>query len=172
MHKMKEKVLCKPLQQLKNEHAPLLKQMNKISRLVHEIQQGSFDQEWDTKWYKLYQNVVLFLCQLKIHTYQEEHFLFPLLKRYLEEEGTLMVMDYEHKKAMQTIIQFLETFEKRKIPFAHIEALSLLSCIEMTNLTIIEHLSKEEEVLFPLAERYLSPIEKDLILEKMNAFLT
>ena len=171
MSEVRGKHLCEPLDQLKSTHSLLLRQMKKISQLVRELQQGSFDQEWDGKWFELYQLVVTFFAHLKIHLYKEEHFLFPLIEQYYDEDdNVLMVMDHEHKTVQQKIVQFMETFEKRKTPFSPIEALSLLSCIEIAYTTLIDHFHKEEKVLFPFAEKHLVEYEKEKLSSKMKIF--
>ncbi|WP_458412059.1 hemerythrin domain-containing protein [Schinkia sp. CFF1] len=171
MTKNKEKTLCKPLRQLKDKHEYLLGEMHKISELVRGLQEGSFGQEWDEKWFQLYQHVVFIYSHLKIHLYKEEHFLFPLIKQYYEEDDNmLMVMDHEHKTVEQKLIQFMETFEKRNTPFSPIEALSLLSCLEFARTTLIDHIHKEEKALFPFAEEQLPEGEKDNLLNKMEVF--
>jgi len=171
MNDVKGKNLCKPLHLLKCDHGALLETMQKISQLVDEIQQGSFDQQWDKKWYQLYQLAVHFLAQLKTHVYKEEHFLFPIMEPYLEEDDNmLMVMDYEHKTVEQKIIQFIETFEKRKKPLGPIEALSLLSCLEFAKTTIVDHIHKEDNVLFTFADQHLGQSEIDSLLSKIEVF--
>ncbi|EKN63192.1 hemerythrin domain-containing protein [Schinkia azotoformans] len=171
MSEVKGSNLCEPLDQLKGTHGLLLGQMRKISQLVRELQQSSFDNEWDGKWFELYQHVVMFFAHLKIHLYKEEHFLFPIIEQYYDDDdNVLLVMDHEHKTVEQKIVQFMETFEKRKTPFSPIEALSLLSCIEFAYTTLIDHFHKEEKVLFPFAERHLVECEKEKLSSKMNIF--
>lgn len=172
MSEVKGNNFCEPLDQLKGTHSLLLGQMKKISQLVRELQQGSFGEELDGKWFELYQYVVTFFAHLKIHLYKEEHFLFPIIKQYYDDDddNVLMVMDHEHKTIEQKIVQFMETFEKRKTPFSPIEALSLLSCIEFAYTTLIDHFHKEEKVLFPFAEKNLVEYEKETLSSKMKTF--
>ncbi|HHY71735.1 MAG TPA: hemerythrin domain-containing protein [Bacillus bacterium] len=171
MNDVKGNVKCKPLDQLKNSHQMLLEQMQAISELVHELQQSSFEQECDLKWFQLFERAVIIFSQLKIQIYKEEHFLFPLIKNYVEEDDNiLMVMDHEHKTVEHKIVQFIETFQKREGPFTPIEALSLLSCLEIASATLIEHICNEENVLFPLVEEHLVKGEQELLLNKLGAF--
>lgn len=163
--------LCEPLKQLQDEHRLLLIQIESVYRLVRELEQASHEQDWNASYYKLYKNVVIFLGQLKWHTYQEEHFLYPFLKQYLQGESScLMVMDYEHKQADQSLKQFIETFENRLQPLTKIEMMSLLSCLDVAYFTIVEHIQKEEAVIFPLAQKHLSMDEKGIIFGKMKEF--
>ncbi|HHW38493.1 MAG TPA: hemerythrin domain-containing protein [Bacillales bacterium] len=171
MSKVRGNNLCEPLDQLKDTHGLLLGQMKKISRLVGELQKGSFDQEWDGKWFELYQQVITFFAHLKIHLYKEEHFLFPIIEQYYDDDdNVLMVMDHEHKTIESKIIQFMETFEKRKTPFSPIEGLSLLSCIEFAYSTLIDHFHEEEKILFPFADKHLVECEKEKLSSKMKVF--
>ncbi|WP_102345046.1 hemerythrin domain-containing protein [Bacillus sp. Marseille-P3661] len=164
--------LSVPIQQLKAEHEPLLKQVQGIYDLVVELQQNCLvDQNWNKKYYQLYKSVVSFLSELKPHTYREDHFLYPLLNRYLQDDsGMIMVMDYEHKNAKRSIRQFIETVENRTHPLSPIEALSLLSCLEVAYFTIVEHFRKEEAVIFPLAEQNLSEEDKETLLLQLKTF--
>lgn len=171
MNDVKGNNLCKPLHCLKDSHRLILEQMQEISTLVCELKQSSFDEEWDTKWYHLYKHVVSIFAQLKLHLYKEEHFLFPLMKNYFEkDDNMLMVMDHEHKMVEQKFVQFIETFENRRRPFSRIEALSLLSCIEFARTTLLDHIHKEESVLFPFAEVHLQENEKQHLSNKIDVF--
>lgn len=171
MKVMNERTLCEPLQQLQEEHRKLLERIEKIYSLVRELEQASFEHDWNANYYQLYKMAVLFSGQLKFHAYQEEQFLYPSLKPYLQDESScLMVMDYEHKQADQSLKQFIETFENRRKPLSKIEVLSLLSCLEIAYLTIVDHIHKEEVIIFPLAEQHLSLDDKNVIYEKMKEF--
>ncbi|NSL51656.1 hemerythrin domain-containing protein [Calidifontibacillus erzurumensis] len=171
MDERKEKRFSQPLYQLKNTHELLLGQIGKISQLVSELQQTSLGQEVDEKWYRLYKLAVLFLAQLKIQLFKEEEFLFPLMEQYCnDDDNILLVMDYEHKTVHQKVSQFIETFEKRKKPLNPIEAYSLLSCLELAHTTIVDHIQKEEKLLFPVIEKYLVENEKVQLTEKLAVF--
>lgn len=156
----KQADLCYPLQQLKNEHEPLLEKINAIYEIVCSLHEKT-DSNWKEAFYLLYEKAVEFFALFKRHLFREEHFLFPLLAKYIgQESGALLVMEHEHAQGKQSLQQFIDTFESRRKQYSEIEAKSLLSCLAVAYMTISDHIKKEESVIFPLAEKHLSDDEK------------
>lgn len=158
--------LCKGLSQLKAEHVPLLEKLDGMFAICSKIdknenQEGNFAQ--------LVPAVKVFIAELEIHSEREERVLFRMMENYLGVGmGPVAVMEYEHEQAKSLIGKFLENTE------GHQEALSSERIKENSDLiksayfTLVDHFAKEENVLFPMAERMLSDEEKTELFERIN----
>jgi len=91
---------------------------------------------------------------LDIHFVQEEEALFPFLTEKIGPQGPVMVMEHEHdelRNSLQMLKQELmkEASDKEIVIGAASTILQVLR----------EHIHKENQVLFPLAERMLTEEE-------------
>ncbi len=93
------------LQQLKDEHHPLLEMLATLLDLTLKIEEGEKMEENFTKLRPL---VVEFLTELEPHSDREEGVLFEMMAAYIGREmGPIAVMEYEHDQAKRFIGTFL-----------------------------------------------------------------
>ncbi|GAA0324808.1 hypothetical protein GCM10008967_14270 [Bacillus carboniphilus] len=161
--------LCAPLQRLKKEHTPLTLQMEDLNELALKIGKDSSIDNWKEPLLQLRENVKQFISELDPHSEREEGVLFPMIGRYIGiTTGPIAVMEYEHEKAKSNINRFLElTVNLQDNPSAE-AAEKLASYVIEAYLTLSEHFMKEENVLFPMAERMLTAEEKEELELKIN----
>jgi regulator of cell morphogenesis and NO signaling len=148
--------LSEGLKQLKNEHPPLLEQLEGLYILTLKI-----NQEIDTEnnFVALRTKVKEFKAALDPHSEREEGVLFPMLGAYIgTTSGPIVVMEYEHEQAKLNISAFLEKDEGSQS--STVDKKKLTELIQNAYYILKEHFSKEENVLFPMAERMLSNEEK------------
>jgi regulator of cell morphogenesis and NO signaling len=161
---MPQAELSKGLKQLKSEHPPLLKQLEGMYDLIQKI-----DQEIDveTNFDDLITKVKEFKAALDPHSEREEGVLFPMMGVYIgTTSGPIAVMEYEHDQAKSNIGAFLmkasdgvaTSDEKKKTA----------ELIQNAYFILKEHFSKEENVLFPMAERMLTDEEKEELYRKIQ----
>ncbi|WP_254842607.1 hemerythrin domain-containing protein [Bacillus sp. MRMR6] len=155
--------LSKGLKQLKEEHPALLAQLEGLYNLTLQIEQGF---EVETNFADLIIKVAEFKAELEPHSEREEGILFPMMGVYLgTTSGPIAVMEYEHDQAKGHIGEFLGksgdglTIENMK---------SLAELVKNAYFILTEHFSKEENVLFPMAERMLSDEEKEELYRKIK----
>ncbi len=144
------------LEQLKEEHAPLLKQLEEIKSLSEQVDQ---EQNIEETYANLKTQVERLKEDMDPHSKREEGVLFPMMGEHIEtNSGPISVMGYEHQKAYSTINTFLKKAEndqqsaddmKYSAGFLK-DAYNILS----------EHFLKEENILYPIAEKVLSEEEK------------
>jgi len=155
-----KRVLCPPLERLKQEHADLREKMDRFHELAESVESNP-DTDPDQRLTELRNLVSSFYDQLEIHSEKEENHLFSVMARYIGRDvGPIAVMEYEHEQARKTLRMFidqsgnhlaaLETGDVKTIASYAIQAYSLLST----------HFMKEENILFPMADHMLSPEEK------------
>ncbi|WP_096190961.1 hemerythrin domain-containing protein [Neobacillus soli] len=144
------------LKQLKSEHPLLLEQLEGMYGLTQKI-----DQERDVEDYflELIAMVKEFKAALDPHSEREEGVLFPMMGVYIgTTSGPIAVMEYEHDQAKLNIKGFLEKAEGNQTSTE--EKKKLAELIQEAYFILTEHFSKEENVLFPMAERMLTDEEK------------
>ncbi|MBV7503939.1 hemerythrin domain-containing protein [Bacillus sp. sid0103] len=161
---MPQAELCKGLKQLKSEHPPLLKQLEEIYDLTQKI-----DQEIDieTNYATLTTIVNEFKTALDPHSEREEGILFPMMGVYIgTTSGPIAVMEYEHDQAKANIGEFLTKVESGLGSIE--EKKQAAQLIQNAYFILTEHFSKEENVLFPMAERMLTDEEKAELFQKIQ----
>jgi regulator of cell morphogenesis and NO signaling len=148
--------LSKGLTQLKGEHPPLLVQLDDLYNLTQQIER---DLDVERNFADLISKVSEFKANLEPHSEREEGILFPMMGVYIgTTSGPIAVMEYEHDQAKSKICLFLEKAVSSQSP----KEMKILSdLIKNAYFILTEHFSKEENVLFPMAERMLSNEEKE-----------
>ena len=152
--------LSEGLHKLMNEHQPLRNLLDYLFTLCNQVEENSFEQ--------LVEEVKNFSLKLDHHSVREENYLFRVMEVYLGKEGgPIAVMEYEHEQARGFIDEFMEK-TKNHSPFTLDEMNKLALLIKNAYYTLLDHFAKEEQVLFPMAERLLSQDEKELLNEKLS----
>jgi len=161
---MPQAELSKGLKQLKSEHPPLLRQLEDLYDLTQKINQ---ENDIEANFAALITKVKEFKAALDPHSEREEGILFPMMGVYIgTTSGPIAVMEYEHDQAKANIGEFLtmvgsglgSTEEKKQAA----------ELIQNAYFILTEHFSKEENVLFPMAERMLTDEEKEELFQKIQ----
>jgi regulator of cell morphogenesis and NO signaling len=161
---MPQAELSKGLKQLKSEHPPLLEQLEGMYQLTQKV-----DQEIDieTNFTGLITKVKEFKAALDPHSEREEGILFPMMGVYIgTTSGPIAVMEYEHDQAKSNIGAFLAQVESDLD--SNEEKKKAAELIQNAYFILTEHFSKEENVLFPMAERMLTDEEKEELFQKIQ----
>ncbi|MDT8861393.1 hemerythrin domain-containing protein [Alkalihalobacillus sp. MEB130] len=162
-------ILCSPLQSLKEEHQPLREQMEKLYRLSHSIEEEKGIGQIKERILYLRQGVVKFVSQLDPHSEKEEGVLFPMVARYIgKDTGPILVMEYEHDQAKAHLRQFLEETTNLQESLTRDELVTITKRYNDAFKILQGHFLKEEEILFPLAQRLLSDEEKLSLEERIG----
>lgn len=156
--------LSKGLKQLKGEHPPLLAQLEEIFKCTQLIEEAV---DIEKNFSDLISKVNQFKEELDPHSEREEGVLFPMMGAYIgTTSGPIAVMEYEHDQAKMKINAFLEQASSGEHKKEEIQNLSAL--IKEAYFILTQHFSKEENVLFPMAERMLSEEEKEELFRKIQ----
>lgn len=155
--------LSSGLKQLKGEHPALLAQLQELNELTRQIGKRI---EFEENFNILKRKVAEFKESLDPHSEREEGVLFPMLGAYIgTTSGPIAVMEYEHDQAKSKIAEFLE---KAASNLSEEEKLELAGLIKDAYIILTDHFAKEENVLFPMAERMLTIEEKDELYRKIQ----
>jgi|GEM_PF-214395 len=160
------------LRQFFDDHAVFLTELNNFENAILEIQKDGFTKELD---FKLKQFFHFYDVELMPHNQREERILFPILHQRLIEAGefgkgkvpttAIDLMEDEHVKAMQlstVVLNFLGL--AFRLPDERSRLIVLDSALEQGK-SLVEllrlHLFREDNVVFPLAHRYITQAEFD-----------
>jgi hemerythrin-like domain-containing protein len=161
--------LCAGLAQLKQEHGPLRVQMEQLLATAEAIGQGADDRNWREPLAELREKVESFVSVLDPHSEREEGVLFPMMAEYIgRTTGPIAVMEYEHEQAKARLSMFLEKAAQLPEKVDTDQALTLAGAVIEAHHILDEHFMKEENVLFPMAERLLSDEEKEELFVRIN----
>ncbi|RSD28228.1 hemerythrin domain-containing protein [Mesobacillus subterraneus] len=159
-------ILSKGLQQLKNEHPPLLERLDELLDLSLKIEEG---EQIEADFSRLKEAVVEFLSELEPHSEREEGVLFEMMAGYIGREmGPIAVMEYEHDQAKRFIGTFLHNTKGGTEGFTKEQMAENAQLIKNANYTLVSHFAKEESILFPMAENMLSEEEKQELAERIK----
>ena len=159
-------ILSEGLQQLKNEHPPLLKMLDNLLSISLKIEEK---EQMEENFTQLREAVVDFLAQLGPHSDREEGVLFEMMASYIGREmGPIAVMEYEHDQAKRFIGTFLQNTENGTEGFTESQMIQNAELIKNANYTLVSHFAKEESILFPMAENMLSEEEKQELADRIK----
>ncbi|MEH7414225.1 hemerythrin domain-containing protein [Neobacillus drentensis] len=159
-----EEELSEGLARLRSEHPGLRAQMDGLYSLTEKIAQ---DIDVEENFDKLIFKVKEFKGNLDPHSEREEGVLFPMMGAYIgTTSGPIAVMEYEHDQAKSNIASFLDNAEVGGTTTDEKKKLTVL--VQNAYLILTDHFNKEENVLFPMAERMLSDLEKAELLRKIK----
>jgi hemerythrin-like domain-containing protein len=162
---MQHDELSPGLAQLKGEHGPLREKLAVISSLIENMK-NEIDME--QTFIELKNSVAVFKAELDPHSEREEGVLFPMMGKYIgTTSGPIAVMEYEHDQAKSFINAFIEKTEN-EIQVSSEEMKDSAGLAENAYNILTEHFTKEENVLFPMAERMLSDQEKTELYKRIQ----
>lgn len=164
MGQMENVELSAGLAQLKAEHPSLLAKLEEMLRLTEQIDKGI---DMEAIFANLITNVKLFKEELDPHSEREEGVLFPMMGVYIgTTAGPIAVMEYEHEQAKKLLHLFLEKTKQEHLSEEEIKMGA--EWIKNVYMILTEHFTKEENILFPMAERMLSDKEKAELSQKIQ----
>jgi len=152
-----------PIAQLMQEHNDALVQLKLLNKAVQAFSQDGYSP-------RQYRRVVAALRfieeEVSVHNRKEETALFPVLERYVV--GPTRVMRQDHRKLRKGFVQLnmaVKNVSKRKDSFSAIKRLSTVAH-EVVQL-FVNHIHKENYILFPLVQQFLGREELREIARKM-----
>jgi regulator of cell morphogenesis and NO signaling len=148
--------LSEGLSKLQEDHSPLLKQLGELKSLTEQIEK---DEDIEETYTDLKTQVENFKEELDPHSAREEGVLFPMMGEHIgTDSGPIAVMEYEHEKAKSSLNTFLKKAEN-DVQIEDDMKYSAGFVKDACNI-LTEHILKEENILYPIAERVLSEEEK------------
>ncbi len=150
---------CEGIQMIIDEHPALREQMNGIAKRVSEIEQQA-EEAQRAALEELDKRVQSFKVEVRAHSEAEEKEFSPLLGKHLGMDALPVVAnEQQHTEAKKLIGEYGQHFaswkEGKEGSLSGMKE-ALLGAVKVLN----EHFDKEENILFPLAERTLTDADK------------
>ena len=160
----------KPTDVLKHEHRLIEEQLKQLSAALKQLGERGPDPEVLDR----IEQVASYIDhEMAIHHRKEEEGLFPLLERFLEGEDLHLdgrIADHEDLKIMSGKFKdALDDCRRRGRGSAGAFAANMLKGYGLYIVHLVmEHLLKEDQILFLVAERYLSSQQENEILQRFE----
>jgi iron-sulfur cluster repair protein YtfE (RIC family) len=158
--------LSEGLARLKAEHIPLLEKLHGLHSICSKIAS-----EGNTKEYflQLKPAVETFFLELEPHSQREEEVLFKMMEAYIGKDmGPIAVMEYEHDQAKFLIGSFRTKTADSSIELDDATMKEYSRLINNAVQILVDHFAKEENILFPMAEKMLTDEEKIELAQKID----
>ncbi len=153
-----------PIAQLMQEHDHALVQLSSLNKAARALAENGFSQD-------VYRRIIDALKfieeEVSVHNKSEEEALFPVLERYVEGPTKIMRDDHkEMRKEFKLLRKAVDRVEKnRKDKDA---ATDLVVVSKMIVQRFVNHIHKENHILFPLVQKFLT---KDALREVARRML-
>ena len=147
-----------PIAQLMQEHDEALVQLSSLNKASRSIVENGFSMD---AYRKLLKAVEFIEDEVSIHNRSEEEALFPVLEKYVE--GPTKLMRDDHKVLKKEFVRLRRAVDavgaRRKDKAA---ARALMTIAKVIVQLFVNHIHKENHILFPLVQKFLT---KDALRE-------
>ncbi len=147
-----------PIARLMQEHDHALTKLSMLNRATRSIAEHGFTQE---AYAKLKLAMDFIDEEVTVHNKSEEEALFPVLERYVE--GPTQLMRQEHKDLKREFVRLrraVKAVEKNKNNKQAARELHVIA--KHIVALFVNHIHKENHILFPLVQKFLT---KDALRE-------
>ncbi len=152
-----------PIAQLMQEHDEALLQLKRLNKAVASFSSDGFT----TKYFGHIQSAMRFIeREVRTHNHKEEAALFPVLERYVE--GPTRMMRNDHKRLAQDFLKLraaIRVVNRKRDSFAAIKNLYTVATAVVQH--FVNHIHKENYILFPLVQKFLSKDELREVASRM-----
>jgi hemerythrin-like domain-containing protein len=152
-----------PIAVLLQEHNEALEQLKKINVAVGALSQNGYNSKIGKQ---LDASLRYIEIEVKEHNKKEEDALFPVLEAYVE--GPTKLMRNDHKQLWKGFTQLREAIERLKENPDSFSAIKRLSAVAKNVVQLfVNHIHKENYILFPLVQKLLTKDELREVAKKM-----
>jgi len=147
-----------PIAELMQEHNDALLQLKRLNKSVQAVRENGYT----SRSYRQIQQALRFIREeVSVHNRKEETALFPVLERYVV--GPTKVMRDDHKKLKKGFVKLHGAVAKLSRKHDSFGAIRELSAVSKDVVQLfVNHIHKENYILFPLVRQFL---EKDELRE-------
>jgi hemerythrin-like domain-containing protein len=147
-----------PIARFMQEHDEALVQLASLNKATRSIVENGFSMD---SYRKLLKAVEFIEDEVSIHNRSEEEALFPVLERYVE--GPTRLMREDHKVLKKDFVKLRRAVDRvgarRKDKSAAKDLMAIAKGIVQL---FVNHIHKENHILFPLVQKFLT---KDALRE-------
>jgi hemerythrin-like domain-containing protein len=152
-----------PIAQLMQEHDSALLQLKRLNKAVFSLSTEGYS----AKYFGHIKSAMRFIQEeVRTHNRKEETALFPVLERYVE--GPTRVMRSDHKKLAKDFLKLRDAIKRmdhNRDSFSAIKQLRTVAGDVVQH--FVNHIHKENYILFPLVQKFLSKEELREVATRM-----
>ncbi len=155
-----------PINMLMREHEQGLANLEQLYAAAQDIGTRGFSPQ---KFLEIIDSIHRVELDIRTHTDREEKYLYPFIDRHDPLPSRDLVE--EHRELVKVIIrirQSIEDIEEGRIYATTVK--ELLHAISQLHQLMCNHITKENQVLFPLARKLLSPEEFNQVTQNFVRF--
>lgn len=153
-----------PIAELMKEHEDAVKHLHSLNDAAKSLAANGFS---ELAFKKILAGLNYMHQEVGEHNKKEEDALFPILERYVE--GPTQVMRDEHKVLYKQFLKFEEAIEKVKLNRNDTKSIQRLATLSRSIVKIfVNHIHKENYILFPMVQRFLTKEELREVAKKMH----
>jgi hypothetical protein len=153
-----------PIAQLMQEHDSALLHLSSLRKATQQIVEGGYTSQR----FAVVLEALRFIDEeVSVHNKSEEDALFPVLERYVE--GPTRLMKREHNEMRKKFVQLKRAVDRvAKNPLSQKAASDLQAVARGIIQMFVNHIHKENHILFPLVQKFLT---KDALREVARRML-
>lgn len=153
-----------PIAQFMQEHDEILMHLSSLNKATTSISQHGFSVD---AFNRIIAAMHFIEDEVGVHNMREEEALFPVLERYVEGPTRLMREDHKHlKKEFTRLQRHVRKLDKKKDDRKL--ALETETTAKHMVQRFVNHIHKENHILFPLVQKFLT---KDALREVARRML-
>ena len=152
-----------PIAQLMQEHNDALVQLKLLNKAVRSFGERGYSA---ASYNRICAALRFIEEEVSVHNRKEEEALFPVLERYVD--GPTRIMRSDHRKLRSGFVKLnaaVREVRRRRDSFAAIRRLTAVARDVVQQ--FVNHIHKENYILFPLVQRFLGKDELREIARKM-----
>ena len=141
-----------PIAQFMQEHDEMLMQLSSLNKATSSIAQHGFSVD---AFNRISAAMHFIQDEVGVHNRREEEALFPVLERYVE--GPTRIMREDHKclkKDFVKVHRIVRKLDRKKQD--HAVALELEETSKAMVQRFVNHIHKENHILFPLVQKFMT----------------
>jgi hemerythrin-like domain-containing protein len=146
------------------EHAPIRRAINVLNGMIHDAEQGLAIDKHDINALLIFLHYFADAC----HQAKEENILFPILRK---SETSLPLENAVREQLNDLLSEHSEErslIEKTQVALFSEQPYEFIATARKLTQILSEHALKEEQVLFPIAEKLLTRKEADEVVMRIE----
>lgn len=154
-----------PLEIFRQEHTVALEQLARLRQHATDLRQNGYS---EASLAELREATRFIDQEVRVHNEKEEKVLFPVIEQVVPY-GPTAVMREEHRQLWDALGELTAAIEALQANATDAERLTRLVRPAMFIYTLLsDHIAKENDILYPMAEQWLSPEQMAEVAKAMD----
>jgi hemerythrin-like domain-containing protein len=158
-----------PISRFYQEHQQVIQRLQALAHSVDEFRRKGYSGQRAARFTKVLEAIDY---ELRFHNTVEESALLKVLDDLLPPQGPTYVVRQEYEELQQVTRRLQNLFQELQADTKNRQKLVELELTAEWLIKLLqEHISKENDVLFPLAQRVLTPPRRDEVARRFKTLM-